>query len=239
MSSKKILLIFDFDETIVDQDSVYEQARMTLSDEDYKKVMEIDSVDYYDAFNYFFKREKEIGLTLKDINSNLEKLSLSPKMTELFDYIRKNKSKYDLIILSGDIDYSIKHLLQHHNFLDLFSCIISNKAEIQDSNSERLIFVPRDQFPHECDLCISSQCKGLELEKFLKDKNYEKILFVCDGGNDFCPAKKLMKKGDIVFPREGHRFLKRIEIENLKNDLKCEISPWKTGEDIINKLKEI
>ena len=37
MSSEKILLIFDFDETIVDQDSIYEQAKMTLSDEDYKK----------------------------------------------------------------------------------------------------------------------------------------------------------------------------------------------------------
>ena len=48
-----------------------------------------------------------------------------------------------------------------------------------------------------------------------------------------------MKKGDIVFPREGHRFLRRIEIEDLKNDLTCDIVPWKTGEDIINKLKEI
>ena len=62
---------------------------------------------------------------------------------------------------------------------------------------------------------------------------------MCDGGNDFCPAKKLMKKGDIVFPREGHRFLQRIEIEDLKNDLTCDIVPWKNGEDIINKLKEI
>ena len=108
MSSKKILLIFDFDETIVDQDSIYEQARMTLSEEDYKKIIELDKFDYYDAFNYFFKKEKEQGLTLKDINSNLEKLSLSPKIPELFDFIRKTKSKYDLLLLSGDIDYVIK-----------------------------------------------------------------------------------------------------------------------------------
>ena len=239
MSSKKILLIFDFDETIVDQDSIYEQAKMTLSEEDYKKIIEIDEFDYYEAFNYFFKREKDIGLTLQDINSNLEKISLSPKIQELFDYIRQNKSKYDLLLLSGDIDYVIKYILQYHNFLNLFSYMICNKAEIQDNNSERIIYVPRNQFPHECNLCIESQCKGLELEKFLKDKKYEKIIFVCDGGNDYCPAKKLMKKGDIVFPREGHKFLKRIKNENLENDLKCQIIPWKTGEDIINKLKEI
>ena len=239
MSSKKILLIFDFDETIVDQDSIYEQAKMTLSEEDYKKIIEIDEFDYYEAFNYFFKKEKDIGLTLQDINSNLEKISLSPKIQELFDYIRQNKSKYDLLLLSGDIDYVIKYILQYHNFLNLFSYMICNKAEIQDNNSERIIYVPRNQFPHECNLCIESQCKGLELEKFLKDKKYEKIIFVCDGGNDYCPAKKLMKKGDIVFPREGHKFLKRIKNENLENDLKCQIIPWKTGEDIINKLKEI
>ena len=239
MSSKKILLIFDFDQTIVDQDAIYEQAKMTLSEEDYKRIIEIDKFDYYDAFNYFFKKEKDIGLTLQDINSNLEKISLSPKIQELFDYIRQNKSKYDLLLLSGDIDYVIKYILQYHNFLNLFSYMICNKEEIQDNNSERIIYVPRNQFPHKCNLCIESQCKGLELEKFLKDKKYEKIIFVCDGGNDYCPAKKLMKKGDIVFPREGHKFLKRIKNENLENDLKCQIIPWKTGEDIINKLKEI
>ena len=239
MSSEKILLIFDFDETIVDQDSIYEQAKMTLSDEDYKKIIKIDEFDYYDAFNYFFKKEKEKGLNLENINKNLEKLSLSPKMPELFDYIRQNKSKYDLLLLSGDIDYVIKYILKYHNFLDLFTHIICNKAEIQEGNSDKIIYVPRNQFPHNCSLCIESQCKGLELEKFLKNKKYKKIFFVCDGGNDYCPAKKIMKNGDIVFPRYGHRFLERIKNGNLRNDLKCEITPWKTGEDIIQRLNEV
>ena len=108
----KSLIIFDFDETIVDQDSEYGQAFMTLSKEEAQKIVEMDKIDYYDTFNYFFKRMKDIGLTLKDINSNLEKLELSPNMKELFDYLRKNKSKYEMIILSGDIDYSINHLLK-------------------------------------------------------------------------------------------------------------------------------
>ena len=56
--------------------------------------------DYYEAFNYFFKKMKDIGLTLQDINDNLEKLKLSPKMEELFDYLRINKSKYEIIIFA-------------------------------------------------------------------------------------------------------------------------------------------
>ena len=192
---EKILLIFDFDETIVDKDSEYEQAYMTLSKEEAEKIVEMDDNDYYDAFNYFFKKMKEIGLTLKDVNSNLEKLELSPKMKELFNYLQKNKSKYEIIILSGDIDYTIKHVLKYHGIFDLFDDFILNKAIIQDEKSESLLFVPRDQFPHSCDLCISSQCKGLELKKYLakhKDKKSSKIIFICDGGNDFCPSKKIL-----------------------------------------------
>ena len=59
MSSKKILLIFDFDQTIVDQDSMQDKAKMTLSKDNYKKIMKKDEFDYYGAFNYLFKRERE------------------------------------------------------------------------------------------------------------------------------------------------------------------------------------
>ena len=238
----KILIIFDFDETIVDKDSEYEQGFMTLSKEEAEKIVEMDKIDYYDTFNYFFKRMKDLGLTLKDINSNLEKLELSPKMKELFDYLRKNKSKYEMIILSGDIDYSIEHVLKYHGFFDLFDDFILNKAIIQDEKSERLLFIPRDQFPHSCDLCISSQCKGLELKKYLeknKNKKYSKIIFVCDGGNDFCPSKKILKKGDIVFPRVDHGLCRKLFEKKLINELECDVCPWKSAEEIIDKLEKI
>ena len=236
----KILLIFDFDETIVDQDSEYEVAKNTLTYEEYQKIVEMDKIDYYDTFNLFFKLLKERGFTLQDYHKNLEKLELSPKMKELFEYLKKNKSKYEMIILSGDIEYSIKYVLKYHGYLDLFDDFICNTCEIQNDNSERLIYVPRDQFNHDCNLCISSQCKGLELKKFLekKKKKYEKIIFVCDGGNDFCPAKKLFQKNDIIFPRVGHGLCKKLFEKNLKKDLICEICPWNNGDEIITKLKE-
>jgi hypothetical protein len=36
----------------------------------------------------------------------------------------------------------------------------------------------------------------LELKKYLEEKGekYNKIIFVCDGGNDFCPSKKILRK---------------------------------------------
>ena len=237
-SSKKYLLIFDFDQTIVDEDSEYEQVKMALSEEEYNKMIEMD---YYDGFNYYFKRLKEKGLTLKDLHSILEKLELSPKMKELFSYLSKNKSKYDIIILSSYIDYSIKHILKAHGFLDLFDDFLCNRAEMKNNKSQQLLYVPRDQFPHKCDICNPSQCKSCELEKYLnkKNKKYEKILFVCDGSNDFCPTKKILKKGDIVFPRAEHSLIKLLSKKNVKNEITCEIFPWKNADEIITKLKEL
>ena len=184
---------------------------------------------------------KDIGLTLKDININLEKLELSPKIKELFDYLKKNKSKYEILLLSGDFDYSVKHILKYHGFLDLFDEFILNKAIIQDEKSERLLFIPRDQFPHSCDLCISSQCKGLELKKYLdkSKEKYSKLIFICDGGNDYCPSKKILKKGDIVFPRVDHGLYRKLYKQNLIIELECSVYPWKSADEIISKLEEI
>ena len=239
---EKILLIFDFDQTIMDKDTIYEQANIALSQEDYHKIMEIDKIDYYDAFNYYFKRVKDIGLTLKNINSILEKLEFSPKMKDLFNYLRKNKSKYEMIILSGDYDYSVNHILKYHGFLELFDDLILIKSIIQDEKSERLIFIPKDQFPHKCNLCISSQCKGLELKKYLdenREKQYSKLIFICDGGNDYCPCKKILKKGDIVFPRVDYGLYKKLFEQKLINELECNVNPWKSADEIITKLEEL
>ena len=237
-SLNKILLIFDFDETIIDKDSEYELAKMLNSKEEYDKIVEMDDTDYYSGFNYLFQKLKSNNFTLQDVNLTLDKMELSPKMSELFDYIRKNKSKYEIIIISGDIDYSINHILKHYNIFDLFDCIISNKSIIQNINDERLLYIPENQFPHSCNLCIESQCKGLELQKFLEKngKKFKKIVFVCDGGNDFCPCKKVLAKGDVVFPRVGHWFCIRMKEENLMDQLTCDVYPWKNADEIINKL---
>ena len=71
------------------------------------------------------------------------------------------------------------------------------------------------------------------------NKKYEKILFVCDGGNDYCPSKTFLKKGDIVFPRIGNSLYKKLFEENFKNELICDIYPWKNADEIILKLQEL
>ena len=236
-NSQKYLLIFDFDGTIIDKDSEEELLKNVFPEEELNNVMnKIYNLDFFEGFNYYFKLMKDLGLTLGDINTILEKIELSPKITELFNFLRKNKSNYEIIICSTGIDYSIKYILKYHGFLDLIDDFICPKSI---EKSEQLLYVPKNQFPHECDICAPSQCKGTELKKYLlkNNKNYEKILFVCDGGNDYCPSKNFLKKGDIVFPRFGNSLYKKLFEENFKNELICEICPWKSADEIILKLQ--
>jgi 2,3-diketo-5-methylthio-1-phosphopentane phosphatase len=241
-SEKKYLLIFDFDETIIDQDSEEELLKNIFSKEEYDKInKDLVNMEFFEGFNYYFKRMKQLGKTLNDLNGILEKIQLSPKMEELFDYLRKNKSKYEIIICSNAIDYEIKYILKYKGILDLFDGFICTKAIIQNEKSDTLLLIPKNQFPHTCDKCPPSQCKGFELRKYIEksEKQFEKIIFVCDGSNDFCPSKNTLKKGDIAFPRKDHSLYKKLFQEKLRDQLVCEVYPWKNAEEIISKLKEL
>ena len=241
-NTKKYLLIFDFDQTIVDQDSEVELLNLIFSKELYDQIMkEIYNYDFFEGFNYYFRIMKDMGLTLKDIDSNLEKLELSPKMVDLFDYLKKNKKKYEIVILSSCIDYSIKKVLKHYGFSDLIDDYLCTKAYIEEEKSNKLLYVPKNQFPHSCKICSPSQCKSVELEKFLnkKYKKYEKLLFVCDGENDFCPSKKVLKEGDIVFPRVEHNLINKLKEKKFRDQIICKVHPWKTADEIILELKKL
>ena len=233
---------FDFDETIIDQDSEEELLKNTFSKKELDKInKELINLEFFEGFNYYFKRMKQLGVTVKDLNANLEKLQLSPKMKELFAYLRKNKSNYEMIICSNAIDYEIKYILKYNGVLDLFDDFICSKGIEQTEESGGLLFVPKNQFPHLCNICSPNQCKAFELKKYLEknQKQFKKILFICDGSNDFCPAKNFLKKGDIVFPRNAHRLYEKLFKEKLKDQLVCEVFPWKNGEEIISKLKQL
>ena len=242
-NSKNFLLIFDFDGTIIDKDSEDELLKSIFPKEEFDKIMKkLDNLDFFEGFNFYYKRMKELGISLKDMNQKLEKIELSPRIEELFDYLRKNKSYYKIIICSSAIDYSINNILKYYGVLDLFDEIICTKGYIEEDSSEKLINVPKNQFPHNCNLCSPSLCKSNEIKKYLaKNRNkFKKILYVGDGSNDFCPSKNILKNGDIVFPRYDKTLYKMIFEEKIeKEKLICEIVPWKTANEIVLKLKEL
>ena len=68
--------------------------------------------------------------------------------------------------------------------------------------------------------------------------NYDKVIFICDGFNDFCLAVDL-GENDITLMRKNFALYKKIYSKNFENNLKCKVQVWESGNDIINYLKSI
>ena len=80
---------------------------------------------------------------------------------------------------------------------DLFVEIVTNPAKWEDSgllNLRRRVDPSGPQ--HSCKVgCQPNMCKGEELEAFLRrhGKDFDRIIYVGDGSNDFCPILRLRK----------------------------------------------
>ena len=76
-------------------------------------------------------------------------------------------------------------------------------------------------------------CKGQVLMNYIKDKNYEKVSYFGDGGNDYCPASKLTES-DNVFPRKDLALDPKIQ----ETAVRAKVCPWNNGIDLLPLLKQ-
>jgi len=84
---------------------------------------------------------------------------------------------------------------------------------------------------------------GDELDAFLgrQVKPYDRMAYVGDGENDFCPILRLRRfhisdfgwmyltdtcSGDIAFVRKGRGLQRRIEREGAQRGLRCQVKYW-------------
>ena len=85
-------------------------------------------------------------------------------------------------------------------------------------------------------------CKGNELDEYLsahggKD-SFDKICYVGDGGNDFCPLLR-MRQGDIAFVRQGMELDERIKNEGEKCGAKVDVKLWEQAWQIDEYFKQL
>ncbi|CAE7032272.1 unnamed protein product [Symbiodinium sp. CCMP2456] len=94
------------------------------------------------------------------------------------------------IVLSDANTVFIEAFLQSAGLRSCFSEIITNAAEF---NYDGCLHVRpfHEGPPHGCPLCPDNLCKGLVLRRLLADYRPQRVLYVGDGGGDFCPACEL------------------------------------------------
>ena len=234
---KKHLFIFDFDQTIIDSDSEFSMVEKLAPDlyKEYNGDLYVKE-NWIEFNNYIYTRIVQNGYTYEDVRNYLQSLKLSPNMKELFNYLKQNKDKYEVIILTGNNDQVVDIVLSSHKIKDCFAHILCNKS-IRDEKNIFKIWAINDKY----EICENDKpflCKSLFFEDFMKDKkdNYDKIFYVGDGYNDFCISKKL-GKNDTIFPRVNYSLYKILFEQNGKKEIKAEIIPWNNGNDICEYIK--
>ena len=239
--AKKSLLIFDFDKTILNDDSFGHIILNTLTKEELQIIYNNRNENWVDGYNYALKQLKSHGITKEKFNEMLNQISLTQGMSDLFNYIKEKKENYDSIILSSNYEYVIKYILNKNNIIDIFLDIITNPSrEANQDEKEQFIYVLKKQ-EHNCKICNPCSCKKNEFKEFCNThdmNNYDKVIFICDGFNDFCLAVDL-GENDITLMRKNFALYKKIKSKNFENNLKCKVQAWESGNDIINYLETI
>ncbi len=236
--NEKILIIFDVDKTITNEDSLDVISKYLLTSEQKLQFQQnvTDEMIWVDSLNYFYELSKQNGKNIFSIKKALEKVNLTEGMNELFSFLRKNKKIFDSIIISGGNKFSVNYLIKYHNLDDVIKEQYANQSEIKEDN----LFISKAS-EHNCDICDPSICKKKELDNFFEKypKNqYNKIFYICDGYNDLCLVRYL-QKNDILFLRKYYDLYNTLYVDGVDFKINCKCCPWKDGKEIIRKIKKI
>ncbi|ORX73436.1 hypothetical protein BCR32DRAFT_330002 [Anaeromyces robustus] len=235
---EKNLLLFDFDGTLVDGDIIFTMFEKTLSKEDYASVTDFEHLNYAEAIDKYYKLMKSYNKTMSDIHPILEGMKFNEGIPDLFTYIRENKKKFIVLLITGDDLYPTTYFLKKKGILDLFDYFIGIPSKLEDG--ETMVKVTYLS-PHDCNYCDKSLCKNYEFKKLIekneKFKNY-KLFFICDGWNDYCLASQSMKNTDVVVIREGFKFSNMMKEEKFNKNIKSNVVYWQNGKEIIEYLKK-
>ncbi|XP_010884743.1 pyridoxal phosphate phosphatase PHOSPHO2 [Esox lucius] len=237
----KTLVVFDFDYTIVDDNSdtwvikcVAGECLPDIVKNTYKKGR---WTEYMGRVMSYIGDQK---VSPDAVRSVMETIPFTDGMMELLRFIANNKNDIDCIIISDSNTVFINWILQAAGIQDSVDRIFTNPA----SFDKRGYLEIECYHSHSCRQCPVNICKKKVLTDFLAEKSkgneeYQRIFYVGDGGNDFCPSNSL-KSVDVVFPRKGftlERLLSRQSAQQEEDSLKPKVIGWTSGIEILNELK--
>ncbi|PXF48325.1 Pyridoxal phosphate phosphatase [Gracilariopsis chorda] len=110
--------------------------------------------------------------------------------------------------------------------------IFTNPAHV---DNDRVFVRPFESESHSCPQCPVNICKGKVLDGLMSKYLGHKVVYVGDGGNDYCPAKGVPANG-YVLPRKGFRLERRI---NDRGQIHAAVRPWATPEELQSIVHDI
>lgn len=243
---RRFLVLFDFDETIINESSDDAVVRALPSQRlpDWLKNSYREG-HYNEHMQKVLAYMAEQGVSKDSIRSAVEEIQPTPGLLNLLNYLQSNQQDFELAVVSDANMYFIETWLERAGMRHLFREIFTNPASFDDSG--RLVLLPFHS--HSCSRCPDNMCKQAILREYLarrmKDAGgddqeggapFDRVFYIGDGSNDVCPSMALRSR-DIAFPRRDfpmHRLL-QVQADNLN----ASIVPWVSCEDIVDCLKKV
>ncbi|XP_071375643.1 probable phosphatase phospho1 [Centroberyx affinis] len=242
--AQRFLVIFDFDETIINESSDDAVVRAAPGQRlpDWLKDCYREG-HYNEHMQRVLAYMAEQGVSKDSIRSAVEKIPPTPGLLALFQYLLSHQQDFELVVVSDANMYFIETWLEHVGALHLFRRIFTNPASFDASG--RLVLLPFHS--HSCSRCPENMCKQVILREYLAHRQeersgapFQRVFYVGDGANDICPSLALGPR-DTAFPRRDfpmHRLLVEMQLIQPAN-FKANIVPWASGEDVVDCLKKL
>jgi pyridoxal phosphate phosphatase PHOSPHO2 len=235
----KTLFLSDFDWSMLDTDSdtwIFENLRPDLSKE--LETMwhskEWNWVDLMD--NLLLKLQKELPEDedcIKSIQGVLQAAPLHPTMKQLLKNL--HAANTDIVIMSDANIFYIEEILKHHDLLQCIKAIYTNKIELQQNSGRQVMRIRRfTTEPHGCkNGCSANLCKGKLVDDFYNLADYDNVLYLGDGRNDYCPSTRLPATG-LVLARNGRALAKHLAT----NPIQAKVHVWNEAPDMASLVLE-
>lgn len=171
----------------------------------------------------------------------MESIPFTEGMIELLTFVSDNKKDLDCIIVSDSNTLFIEWILHASGMQSAVDDVFTNPASI-DARGYMSLWCFH---AHECQQCPVNLCKRKVLNDFKENQakagvHYERICYIGDGGNDFCPINDL-KEGDIAMPRKGFTLEKLLCKASSEGSAtpRARIMPWSNGNEILQELRAL
>ncbi|KAJ3149536.1 hypothetical protein HDU86_006941 [Geranomyces michiganensis] len=258
-----LLFAFDFDWTLVDEDSdrfIFSELSPPSLEKLYAEHKKKQWTDLMDELHGDLYNACVPSLTLMD---TWRRIPFNPSTAAALRLAAAASCGAHLIILSDANTVAIDAILKHHGLRDLFRAVITNPARFDGEGRLRIDrLIPADGPQHDCSNgCAVNICKGKFLTEYIAEHGpFAAVVYAGDGKNDLCPAMTL-RACDYILPRTGHTLARLIcppgsfeasaglqdgkpEPENAvpigaRERVSANILPWETGDDLLKVVRDI
>ncbi|KAL6996355.1 3'(2'),5'-bisphosphate nucleotidase [Sarracenia purpurea var. burkii] len=233
-----IVVVFDFDKTIIDLDSDNWVVDELGATELFNQLL--PTLPWNTLMDRMMEELHSRGKTIDDIAEVLKRAPIHPRIVPAIKAARALGC--DLRVVSDANFFFIETILKHLGVIDCFSEINTNSSIVDEEG--RLRIFPYHDFhssSHGCNLCPPNMCKGLVMERIKasvaeEGKKKKKFIYLGDGAGDFCPTLKL-GEDDYVMPRKNYPVWDLISKNRAL--VAAEIHEWSDGEELERRLIQL